>query len=100
MATSTRLHELADRGQGVRIDFLSRELLRSGGLARLTRRQRFRRHLEPDHLRQGLAGGDARDGYAQAKHFHEAIARPNLLASRPACSPNPMTSAIETQPST
>ena len=37
MATSTRLHLLAEHGQSVWIDFLSRDLLRSGELARLLR---------------------------------------------------------------
>jgi hypothetical protein len=37
MATSTRLHELAEHGQSVWIDVLSRDLLRSGELARLMR---------------------------------------------------------------
>jgi hypothetical protein len=35
MAMSTRRHQLADHGPSVWIDFLSRELLRGGELARL-----------------------------------------------------------------
>ena len=34
---STRLHQLADHGQSVWIDFLSRDLLRAGELARMVR---------------------------------------------------------------
>ena len=37
MAMNTRLHRLTDHGQSVWIDFLSRELLRRGELARLMR---------------------------------------------------------------
>jgi transaldolase len=142
MATSTRLHELADHGQSVWIDFLSRDLLRSGELARLLREDAVSGVTSnPTIFAKALAGGDAYDeqiaasdgdarsvflelamrdvtdacdllrpvwertsggdGYvsievdpglaadteatiAQATHFHEAIARPNLLVKIPA----------------
>jgi transaldolase len=142
MATITRLHELADHGQSVWIDFLSRELLRSGELARLMREDNVSGVTSnPTIFAKALCGGDAYDeqiaasaggarsvflelamrdvsdacdllgpvwerteggdGYvsievdpnladdtaataAQATHFHEAIARPNLLVKIPA----------------
>ena len=144
MATS-RLHRLSELGQSVWIDFLSRDLLRSGGLARFMEKdavvgvtsnptifqkaiaagdaydEQLRRALEeerdPKELFLRLAVQDvqdacdllrpiwerteAGDGYvsievdpnladdteatiAQATHFHEAIARPNLLVKIPA----------------
>ena len=50
----SRLHQLSELGQSVWIDYLSRDMLRSGELARLNRgRRRRRRHLEPDHLPEG-----------------------------------------------
>src|SRR5918995_147452 len=142
MATSTRLHELAEHGQSVWIDFLSRDLLRSGELARLLREDNVSGVTSnPTIFAKALSGGDAYDeqiaflegdarsvflelamrdvadacdllrpvwertkagdGYvsievdpnlaadtgatiAQATHFHEAIARPNLLVKIPA----------------
>jgi transaldolase len=142
MATSTRLHRLAEHGQSVWIDFLSRDLLRSGELARLLREDAVSGVTSnPTIFAKALAGGDAYDeqiatsegdasrvflelamrdvtnacdllrpvwarteggdGYvsievdpnlaadteatiAQATHFHEAIARPNLLVKIPA----------------
>jgi transaldolase len=142
MAASTRLHELVDHGQRVWIDFLSRDLLRSGELARLMREDAVTGVTSnPTIFAKALAGGDAYDeqiaasdgdarsvfhelamrdvttacdllrpvwertkagdGYvsievdphlaadtevtiAQATHFHEAIARPNLLVKIPA----------------
>jgi transaldolase len=142
MTTSTRLHRLADHGQSVWIDFLSRDLLRSGGLTRLMREDAVSGVTSnPTIFATALAGGDAYDeqiaasngdarsvfhelamrdvaaacdllrpvweqtkagdGYvsievdpylaadteatiAQATHFHEAIARPNLLVKIPA----------------
>jgi transaldolase len=142
MALSTRLHQLAERGQSVWIDFLSRDLLRSGELARLLREDAVSGVTSnPTIFAKALAGGDAYDeqiaasdgdarsvflelamrdvttacdllrpvwertkagdGYvsievdpnlaadtedtiAQATHFHEAIARPNLLVKIPA----------------
>ena len=142
MAMRTRLHRLADHGQSVWIDFLSRELLESGALARAVERDAvvgvtsnptiFAKALSgSDAYDEQIAasGGDAnsvffalamrdvttacdlllpvwertegRDGYvsievdpnladdtaatiAQSTHFHEAIARPNLLVKIPA----------------
>ena len=142
MATSTRLHQLARHGQSVWIDFLSRDLLRSGELARLMREDNvsgvtsnptiFAKALSgEDSYEEQIAAsqGDAKsvflelamrdvaeacdflrpvwerteagDGYVsievdpnladdtqativQATHFHEAIARPNLLVKIPA----------------
>jgi transaldolase len=139
---STRLHQLADHDQSVWIDFLSRELLRSGELARMLREDAVSGVTSnPTIFAKALAGGDAYDeqiaasdrdarsvflelamrdvtdacdllrpvwertkagdGYvsievdpnladdteatiAQATHFHEAIARPNLLVKIPA----------------
>jgi transaldolase len=144
MATSTRLHQLADHGQSVWIDFLSRDLLRGGELARLLHEDGVSGVTSnPTIFAKALAGGDAYDeqiaasdgdakgvflelamhdvttacdllrpvwerteagdGYvsievdpnlaadteatiAQATHFHEAIARPNLLVKIPATS--------------
>src|SRR5215218_9253955 len=142
MATSTRLQELAGHGQSVWIDSLSRDLLRSGELARLMREDNVSGVTSnPTIFAKALSGGDAydeqiaasagdarsvflelamrdvstacdllrpvwertegHDGYvsievdpnladdtaatiAQATHFHEAIARPNLLVKIPA----------------
>jgi transaldolase len=62
MATSTRLHELADHGQSVWIDFLSRDLLRSGELARLLREDNVSGVTSnPTIFAKALAGGDAYD---------------------------------------
>jgi transaldolase len=142
MALRTRLHQLVDHGQSIWIDFLSRDLLRSGELARLLREDAVSGVTSnPTIFAKALAAGDAydeqiaasdgdarsvflelamrdvadacdllrpvwermkgRDGYvsievdpnlaahteatvAQATHFHEAIARPNLLVKIPA----------------
>jgi transaldolase len=139
---STRLHQLADHGQSVWIDFLSRDLLRGGELARMVREDAVTGVTSnPTIFAKALSAGDAydeqiatsegdamsvflalamrdvatacdllrpvweetegRDGYvsievdpnladdtaatiAQATHFHEAIARPNLLVKIPA----------------
>jgi len=141
MAMRTPLHRLADHGQSVWIDFLSRDLLR-GDLARMMCQDAvsgvtsnptiFAKALsggEAYDEQIAAAGGDAnsvflalamrdvttacdllrpvwertegRDGYvsievdpdladdtaatiAQSTHFHEAIARPNLLVKIPA----------------
>jgi transaldolase len=138
----TRLHQLADHGQSVWIDFLSRDLLRGGELARMVREDAVTGVTSnPTIFANALAHGDAYDeqivtsdgdamsvflalamrdvttacdllrpiwerteggdGYvsievdpnlahdteptiAQATHFHEAIARPNLLVKIPA----------------
>jgi transaldolase len=142
MTLSTRLHQLAERGQSVWIDFLSRDLLRSGELARMMLEDAVTGVTSnPTIFAKALAGGDAYDeqiaasdgdarsvflqlamrdvtdacdllhpvwertkagdGYvsievdpnladdtaatvAQATHFHETIARPNLLVKIPA----------------
>jgi transaldolase len=142
MPVNTRLHQLAEHGQSVWIDFLSRELLESGALARAVERDAvvgvtsnptiFATALSDgdaydeqiaasesdvmsvflelamrdvttacDLLRPVWERTEAGDGYvsievdpnladdteatiAQATHFHEAIARPNLLVKIPA----------------
>jgi transaldolase len=142
MPVNTRLHQLADHGQSVWIDFLSRELLESGALARAAERDAVVGVTSnPTIFAHALSHGDAydeqiaasegdamsvflalamrdvttacdllrpiwertegRDGYvsievdpnladdtagtiAQATHFHESIARPNLLVKIPA----------------
>jgi transaldolase len=139
---STRLHQLAGHGQSVWIDFLSRDLLRGGELARMVREDAVSGVTSnPTIFAKALSAGDAydeqiagsegdtmsvfialamrdvttacdllrpvwerteaADGYvsievdpnladdteatiAQATHFHEAIARPNLLVKIPA----------------
>jgi transaldolase len=139
---STRLHQLAAHGQSVWIDFLSRELLQSGALARAVERDAVVGVTSnPTIFAKALSGGDAYDeqiaasrgdarsvflalamrdvttacdllrpvwertegldGYvsievepnladdteatiAQATHFHQAMARPNLLVKIPA----------------
>ena len=139
---TSRLHQLSALGQSVWIDFLSRELLESGALARAVERDAVVGVTwNPTIFAKALSGGDAydaqiaasgrdprsvflelamrdvstacdllrpvwertegRDGYVsievdpnladdteatieQATHFHEAIARPNLLVKIPA----------------
>jgi transaldolase len=62
MATNTRLHELAEHGQSVWIDFLSRDLLRSGRLERLLRDDAVSGVTSnPTIFAKALAGGDAYD---------------------------------------
>ena len=142
MPVNIRLHQLADHRQSVWIDFLSRDLLAGGELARLMREDSVSGVTSnPTIFATALSGGDAYDeqiaasegdamsvflalamrdvstacdllrpiwerteggdGYvsievdpnladdtegsiAQATHFHEAIARPNLLVKIPA----------------
>jgi transaldolase len=142
MPLNTRLHQLADHGQSVWIDFLSRELLESGALERAVERDAVVGVTSnPTIFAKALSGGgaydeqiaasegdamsvflalemrdvtaacdllrpvwertEAGDGYVsievdpnladdtaatieQATHFHEAIARPNLLVKIPA----------------
>jgi transaldolase len=142
MSMTTRLHRLARHGQSVWIDFLSRDLVRTGELARLMRDDGVSGVTSnPTIFAKALSRGDAYDeqiadsdgdatsvflelamrdvtiacdllrplwkrteagdGYAsievdpslsddteatiaQATHFHEAIARPNLLVKIPA----------------
>ena len=62
MATRTRLHELAEHGQSVWIDFLSRDLLRSGELARLLREDNVSGVTSnPTIFAKALSSGDAYD---------------------------------------
>jgi transaldolase len=142
MAMTTRLHRLADHGQSVWIDFLSRDLIGRGELTRMMRDDAVSGVTSnPTIFAKALSGCDAYDeqiaasggdansiflelamrdvttacdlfrpvweqtkghnGYvsievdpnltadtgatiAQATHFHEAIARPNLLVKIPA----------------
>jgi transaldolase len=143
MPVNTRLHQLAAHGQSVWIDFLSRDLLDGGELARMVREDAVSGVTSnPTIFAKALSAGDAydvqiaasdaadarnvflelamadvmaacdllrpvwertegRDGYVsievdpnladetaatieQATHFHEAIARPNLLVKIPA----------------
>jgi transaldolase len=52
MAMSTPLHQLADHGQSVWIDFLSRELLRGGELARMMREDAASPRTRPSSSRR------------------------------------------------
>jgi len=62
MATSTRLHELADQRQSVWIDFLCRDLLRTGELARLMREDNVSGLTSnPTIFVKALSGGNAYD---------------------------------------
>ena len=55
--SKSRLHELAERGQSVWIDYLSRDLVHDGRAAADDRRgRRHRRHLEPVDLPEGDRG--------------------------------------------
>ena len=62
MAMNTRLHRLADHGQSVWIDFLSRELLRGGELARMMREDAVSGVTSnPTIFQKALSAGDAYD---------------------------------------
>jgi transaldolase len=62
MALNTRLHGLIDHGQSVWIDFLSRELLRSGELARLMREDAVSGVTSnPTIFQKAISAGDAYD---------------------------------------
>jgi transaldolase len=62
MAMRTRLHRLADHGQSVWIDFLSRELLESGALARAVERDAVVGVTSnPTIFAKALSTGDAYD---------------------------------------
>src|SRR6266511_4631091 len=62
MAMRTGLHRLADHGQSVWIDFLSRELLESGALARAVERDAVVGVTsKPTIFAKALSGGDAYD---------------------------------------
>src|SRR5919109_1119267 len=97
MPENTRLHQLAVHGQSVWIDFLSRNLLGSGELARVMREVANACDLlRPVWERTAGADGyvsievdphlanDTAATIAQATHFHKTIARPNLLFKIPA----------------
>jgi transaldolase len=59
---NTRLHQLADHGQSVWIDFLSRDLLRGGGLARMVREDAVTGVTSnPTIFANALSAGDAYD---------------------------------------
>ena len=78
MPTSTRLHQLLDHGQSVWIDFLSRDLLRSGELARLTREDAVTGVTSnPTIFAKALASGD---GYDEQIAASEGDARSVFLA--------------------
>ena len=65
----SRLHQLAERGQSVWIDLLSREFVHGGELAPHDRRgRRHRAHLEPVDLPEGdrAGGGDYDEQIARA----------------------------------
>jgi transaldolase len=62
MPVNTRLHQLAVHGQSVWIDFLSRDLLRSGELARMMREDGVSGVTSnPTIFAKALSGGDAYD---------------------------------------
>src|SRR5215210_6077429 len=62
MPANTRLHQLADHGQSVWIDFLSRDLLRGGELARMVRDDAVTGVTSnPTIFATALADGDAYD---------------------------------------
>ncbi len=64
MAMRTRLHQLAEHGQSVWIDFLSRELLRGGELARMMRRDAVSGITSnPTIFRTAMSAGDAYDDH-------------------------------------
>jgi transaldolase len=67
MAMRTRLHQLADHGQSVWIDFLSRELLESGALARAVERDAVVGVTSnPSIFAKALSAGDAYDAQIAA----------------------------------
>ena len=62
MAANTRLHQLAGHGQSVWIDFLSRDLLRDGELARMVREDAVTGVTSnPTIFAKALSAGDAYD---------------------------------------
>jgi transaldolase len=62
MAMSTPLHQLGDHGQSVWIDFLSRELLRSGELARMMHEDAVSGVTSnPTIFQKAISAGDAYD---------------------------------------
>jgi transaldolase len=83
MAMSTRLHRLADHGQSVWIDFLSRELLESGALARAVEQDAVVGVTSnPDHLRSEIPPTGKSfevDFYTVAKWHDGQIVEENLM---------------------
>jgi transaldolase len=62
MAMRTPLHQLGDHGQSVWIDFLSRELLRRGELARMMHEDAVSGVTSnPTILQKAISAGDAYD---------------------------------------
>jgi transaldolase len=62
VAMSTRLHRLADHGQSVWIDFLSRDLLHAGELARMMREDAISGVTSnPTIFQKAISAGDAYD---------------------------------------
>jgi transaldolase len=65
--TVSPLHRLSELGQSVWIDYLSRELLESGGLARLVREDAVVGVTSnPSIFQQAIANGDAYDDQLRA----------------------------------
>ena len=70
MAISTRLHRVAEHGQSVWIDFLSRELLRGGELARMIREDAVSGVTSnPTIFQKAISAGDAYD-----EQLHDLVA--------------------------
>src|SRR5215218_3831139 len=64
---STRLHRLADHGQSVWIDFLSRDLLHAGELARMMREDAISGVTSnPTIFQKAISAGDAYDAQIAA----------------------------------
>src|ERR671931_224503 len=66
MPEKSPLHQLADHGQSVWIDFLSRQLLHSGELARMMREDAVVGVTSnPTIFQKAISQGDAYDGQAR-----------------------------------
>src|SRR5919197_400306 len=111
MPDKSPLHQLGDHGQSVWIDFLSRQLLQSGELARMMREDAvvgvtsnptiFQKAISQgdaydDQLRECLERLDdpkeiylhlTHDDLAEAKRLHGLIEKPNLYVKIPATKP-------------
>jgi transaldolase len=88
MSTKTRLHRLADHGQSVWIDYLSRDLIESGGLARaIADNAVVGVTSNPTIFEKALASGDAYDeqiaasGDVDAKHVFLGVATRDVAAA-------------------
>jgi transaldolase len=87
MAMRTRLHRLADHGQSVWIDFLSRDLLESGALARAVERDAVVGVTSnPTIFAKAVSGGDAYDeqiaaSRGEAKSVFLALAMRDVTAA-------------------